>query len=272
VNEMESTDFAASRRKPPAPAGMAEEEWCLRLELAACYRLFDWLGWAESIYNHITVRLPGAEGQSETFLINPYGLHYAEVTASNLVKVDVDGRKVCDSPWPVNPAGFVIHSAIHRARPDAHCVMHTHTTAGMAVACKHDGLRSDNFYSANLHGLVAHHDFEGVTTSLDEQPRLVASLGACEVLVLRNHGLLTIGPHVPGAFARMWSTQRACEVQMAADSMNGRNRVVPDSVLAAMPVQMRAMTQAAGGTRRGELPFEALLRRASISYEMLAKA
>jgi ribulose-5-phosphate 4-epimerase/fuculose-1-phosphate aldolase len=138
------------------------------------------------------------------------------------------------------------------------------------VACKHDGLRSDNFYSANLHGLVAHHDFEGVTTSADEQPRLLASLGDCEVLVLRSHGLLTLGPHVPGAFARMWSTQRACEVQMAADSMQGPNRVVPEAVLTAIPTQMKAMTQAAGGTRRGELAFVALLRRAGVTYTALA--
>ena len=255
---------------PPAPAGMAEDEWLLRLELAACYRLFDWLGWSESIYNHITVRLPAAHDGAERFLINPYGLHYTEVTASNLVTVDVQGRQLCNGRWPVNPAGFVIHSAIHRARPDAHCVMHTHTTAGMAVACKHEGLRYDNFSAANLYGLVAHHDFEGVTTSADEQPRLVASLGAAEVLVLRNHGLLSVGPHIPGAFARMWSVQRACEVQLATDAMAGANRSIPAAVLAAMPQQLQAMTQAAGATRRGELPFQALLRRAGIAYAALA--
>lgn len=255
---------------PPAPVQMSEEEWSMRLELAACYRLFDWLGWSESIYNHITMRLPAEAGKPEAFLINPYGLHYSEVTASNLVTVDVEGRTLGVSPWPVNPAGFVIHSAVHRARPDAHCVMHTHTTAGMAIACKQDGLRYDNFYAANLHGLVAHHDFEGVTTNADEQPRLVASLGQCEVLVLRNHGLLTVGPHVPGAFARMWSVQRACEVQVATDSMSGANRTIPPEVLAAMPQQLKAMTQAAGATRRGELPFQALLRRAGISYHALA--
>lgn len=260
----------ASLACPHTPQGMRREEWLLRLELAACYRLFDWLGWSESIYNHITVRLPALPGQPERFLINPYGLHYTEVTAGNLVTIDVEGNKVCDSPWPVNPAGFVIHSAIHRARPDAHCVMHTHTTAGMAVACKHDGFRYDNFYAANLHGLVAHHDFEGVTTNEDEQPRLVASLGDGEVLVLRNHGLLTLGPHVPGAFARMWSTQRACEVQVMTDSMAGPNRAIPQSVLAGMPRQLQAMTQAAGNARRGELPFQALLRKAGISYQMLA--
>jgi ribulose-5-phosphate 4-epimerase/fuculose-1-phosphate aldolase len=255
---------------PPAPSHMTQQEWSLRLELAACYRLFDWLGWSESIYNHITVRLPEALGQPEAFLINPYGLHYTEVTASNLLTIDIEGRKLSKSDWPVNPAGFVIHSAIHRARPDAHCVMHTHTTAGMAVACKQSGLRYDNFYAANLHGLVAHHDFEGVTTDAEEQPRLVASLGNCEVLVLRNHGLLTVGPHLPGAFARMWSVQRACEVQAVTDAMSGPNRTISADVLAAMPGQLQAMTQAASSTRRGDLPFQALLRRAGISYDTLA--
>ena len=140
----------------------------------------------------------------------------------------------------------------------------------MAVACKEEGLRSDNFYSANLHGLVAYHDFEGITTSADEQPRLVNDLGQCEVMILRNHGLLTIGPDVFGAFARMWSAQRACEVQCLADSMNGPNRPVSDAVLAILPSQLKPMTAAAGEAARGELPFEALLRKAGIAYTDLA--
>jgi ribulose-5-phosphate 4-epimerase/fuculose-1-phosphate aldolase len=247
------------------PAGVGGDEWALRLELAACYRLFDWLGWSESIYNHITLRVPSPGGH-EAFLINPFGLHYGEVTAGNLVKIDADGRVLDGSSWPVNPAGFVIHSAIHRARADAHCVMHTHTTAGMAVACKEGGLRSDNFYSAALHGLVAYHPFEGVTTSAEEQPRLVASLGEREVLVLRNHGLLTVGPHVPGALGRMWSVQRACEVQLASDSMAGPSQPVPPAVLDAIPGQLRPMAAAGGAARRGELAFEALLRKARIAY------
>jgi ribulose-5-phosphate 4-epimerase/fuculose-1-phosphate aldolase len=243
------------------PSHFALDEWGLRLELAACYRLFDALGWAESIYNHITLRVA-----DDAFLINPFGLHYGEVTAANLVKIDARGRTLDDTPWPVNPAGFVIHSAIHAARPDAHCVMHTHTTAGMAVACKQDGLRSDNFYSAALHGLVAYHEFEGITTQPDEQPRLLASLGEREVLILRNHGLLTVGPHVPGAFGRMWSVQRACEVQAASDAMAGANREVPRAVLQAIPEQLKPMAQVAGTARRGELAFQAALRKARITY------
>lgn len=250
--------------------GMTDAEWQSRLELAACYRLFDWLGWSESIYNHITLRLPAQDDLAETFLINPYGLHYGEVTASNLVKIDLEGRKLDNSPWPINPAGFVIHSAVHRARRDAHCVMHTHTTAGMAVACKESGLRADNFYSVYLHPHVAYHAFEGITTSPEEQPRLLASLGDKEVLFLRNHGLLTCGAHVPAAFSRMWSAQRACEIQLATDSMAGPNRPVPPEVLSAIPAQLKPMEAAAGAVRFGELPFKALLRRAGIAYADIA--
>src|SRR4051794_38539817 len=141
------------------PAEIREEEWQLRLELAACYRLFAHLGWTEMIFNHITLRVPGPEPE---VLINPYGLHYSEGTARNLVKVDLAGQVLGQSAYPINPAGFVIHAAIHRSRPDAHCIIHTHTTAGIAVACKHEGLAFDNFYSAQFWGRVAYHDFEGV--------------------------------------------------------------------------------------------------------------
>ena len=177
-----------------SPAGMQAAEWELRLELAACYRAFDWMGWSELIYNHITARVPGP---ARHYLINPYGLWYSEVTASNLVKVNLAGEAVDGSKYPVNRAGFIIHSAIHGAREDAHCVIHTHSTAGSAVACKKEGLRFDNFYSAVLYGEVAYHEFEGVTTDPAEQPRLVASLGKKAVLILRNHGLLVACPGIP---------------------------------------------------------------------------
>jgi len=249
------------------PSGMSEQEWTLRLELAACYRLFEWIGWAEMIFNHITVRVPGSPDASPQYLINPYGLHYTEVTARNLVKIDTEGRKVDRSPHEVNPAGFVIHSAIHRVRHDAQCIMHTHTTAGMAVACKAEGLRHDNFYSAMMHGRVAYHDFEGITTDLLEQQRLVASLGDRDVLILRNHGLLATGPHVPGAFRTMWNLQRACEVQVASDSMRGDNLPVPRSVLERIPEQRKPLL--ATQQRAGELMFDAILRRAGISYANL---
>src|SRR5512134_3216861 len=192
------------------PAAMSAEEWGIRLELAALYRAFDWLGWTESIYNHITARVPGAERH---YLINPYGLNYNEVTATNLVKVNLAGESVDGSKYPVNRAGFVIHSAIHAAREDAHCIMHTHTTAGLAIACQRDGLLSDNFYSALTHGHVAYHEFEGVTVRDDEKPRLVRSLGDKSYLILRNHGLLVCGRTVPEAFLRMWTIERACQIQ-----------------------------------------------------------
>ena len=243
------------------PEGMSAGEWQSRLELAALYRAFDWLGWTELIYNHLTLRVPGPERR---YLINPYGLWYSEVTASNLVKVNLAGDPVDGSKHPVNRAGFVIHSAIHAAREDAHCVIHTHTTAGSAVACKKEGLRFDNFYSAVLFGQVAYHDFEGVTTDPAEQPRLVKSLGAKTVLVLRNHGLLALGRSVPEAFSIYWTLQRACEIQAAADAMRGENLPVARRVLDETPARVEAFR---GGPRPGGLAFDALLRRAGIRYE-----
>ena len=249
---------------PARPADIGADEWALRLELAACYRLFSHLGWTEMIFNHITQRVPGAEPQ---FLINPYGLHYSEVTARNLVKIDLQGRVIGESAYPINPAGFVIHAAIHANRPDAHCIIHTHTTAGIAVACKKEGLRYDNFYSAQFWGSVAYHDFEGVTTDIAEQERLVASLGKADVMILRSHGLLVIGPSIPEAFIRSWSLQRACEVQLAAGSMPGPNHEIPESVLRAIPEQQKPMR--AGHTRPFQPVFDAMLRVAGIRREDL---
>ena len=196
-------------------AEMSREEWDARVQLAACYRIFDMLGWTEMIFNHITLRVPGPQRH---FLINPYGLWYREVTASNLVKIDLDGNRIGPSEWSVNRAGFVIHSAIHEAREDAHCIMHTHSTAGMAIACQRDGLAPDNFYSALIHDDVAYHDFEGVTVRDDEKPRLVRSLGDKSYLILRNHGLLVCGRTAPEAFLRMWTIERACQIQQTAQA------------------------------------------------------
>jgi ribulose-5-phosphate 4-epimerase/fuculose-1-phosphate aldolase len=208
-------------KQPPALAP-APEEWALRVALAGCYRLFDHLGWTEMIYNHITVRVPGPEHH---FLINPFGLHYSEVTASNLVKIGLDGRIVGPSAYPVNPAGFVIHSAIHAAVPEARCIMHTHTTAGMAIASSQRGLAPTNFYSASMVGAVAYHDFEGLTVRDDEKPRLVASLGNKRALILRNHGLLVHGPTIADAFNVLYRLQRACEVQIATSAIDEGIRI-----------------------------------------------
>jgi ribulose-5-phosphate 4-epimerase/fuculose-1-phosphate aldolase len=208
------------------PAGFTSEEWDARVQLAAAYRIFHLLGWTELIYNHISLRLPGA---ATHFLINPFGLHYSEVTASNLVKIDLAGNVVGESRWPVNPAGFTPHATIHAHIPAAHCVMHTHTTAGMAVACLDEGLSMSNFYSAQLHGKLAYHDFEGITVHADEGPRLVASIGGKPAVILRNHGLLAWGESLPRAFAILWLLQRACEIQVATLSM-GRPRLIGEDV------------------------------------------
>ena len=209
-----------------ARTGIAAEEWTARVQLAAAYRIFNLLGWTELIYNHISLRVPG---DGNHFLINPFGLHYSEVTASNLVKIDLAGNIVGESKWPVNPAGFTPHATVHANIPDAHCVMHTHTTAGLAVACLEDGLSMSNFYSAQLHGKLAYHDFEGITVHPDEGPRLLASIGNRQAVILRNHGLLAWGGTIARAFAILWLLQRACEIQLATLSM-GRARAIPDEV------------------------------------------
>jgi ribulose-5-phosphate 4-epimerase/fuculose-1-phosphate aldolase len=233
---------------------MEKTEQELRVELAACYRIFDYLGWTELIYNHITVKLPGNDHH---FLINPYGLHYSEVTASNLVKVDIDGNIMEDTGYTVNPAGILIHTAVHGAREDVQCITHTHTDAGMSVACSTGGLRTDNFYSALLQNRVAYHDFEGLTVLDDEKPRLIANIGNRNLLILRNHGLLTCGRSIPEAFYNMWALQRSCEVQVACDA-TGKNIIpVSDEILAKAE---QLMTIQSAGTPAGQLEFSALVR------------
>ena len=206
--------------KPSMQPDMHVDEWQARVELAACYRVFAMLGWTEMIYNHITLRLPDSVFKGEKqFLINPFGLHYCEVTASNLVKINIHGKILDDSIYPVNPAGFTVHAAIHDSLPDAHCIMHTHTTAGLAVACSAAGLVQNNFYAAQLHDLVAYHDFEGITIHADEAPRLLKNIGIKPAVILRNHGLLAWGQTLPQTFVTLWTLQRACEIQLAALSM-----------------------------------------------------
>lgn len=209
------------------PKRIAETEWDARVQLAAAYRIFAHLGWSELIYNHISLRVPG---EDDHFLINPFGLHYREVTASNLVKVDAEGRTVGESDWPINPAGFTFHGAIHTTLPDAHCVMHMHTTPTMAVCCLEEGLSFTNFYAAQLWGKVAYHDFEGITVHSEEGARILASAAGQPVLLLRNHGPVVMGHTLPQAFSLMWLLQRACEVQVTSQSL-GRLRNLPEDVL-----------------------------------------
>lgn len=257
------TDIVA-QAQALCPAGMDPAEWRARVELAACYRVFDQLGWTELVFNHITVRVPG---DRPAFLINPFGLNYEEVTARNLVKVGHDGVPLEPTDYHVNRAGFVIHSAVHQARADAHCVMHTHTTAGMAIACKRDGLGHDDFYGAELFGDVAYHDFEGITVHDDEGPRLVASLGGKRVMVLRNHGMLVTGSNVFNAFRWMWTLQRACEVQVMADSLGGPNLPLADEVRAACARDARAFEPKETLER---MLFTSVLRRGRVDAASLA--
>jgi ribulose-5-phosphate 4-epimerase/fuculose-1-phosphate aldolase len=235
-------------------APMTDAECVLRVQLAACYRIFAMLGWTELIYNHITVRVPGPERH---FLINPFGLTYTEVTASNLVKIDLDGQPVEPTPHRVNPAGFTLHSAIHRGVEGAHCVMHTHTTAGCAVAGSAAGLSMDNFYAAQLHGRIAYHDFEGVTVHADEGPRVVQSIGNRPAVILRNHGLLAWGGTVPLAFAMLWTLQRACEIQVAGAAL-GPTVPVPESVQRRASADALQFDPRYGG---GADMFDALVRQ-----------
>ena len=222
------TIYLQTAARPAKDLPMADAERKARVELAACYRIFDMLGWTEMIFNHITLRVPGAEPR---FLINPFGLHYREITASSLVLIDLEGNALRETKWPVNRAGFVIHSAIHGAIPQAHCVMHTHTTNGVAVASLKNGLSSDNFYGAMLHGRVAYHELQGVTVDLAERESLVRDLGDKHVMILRNHGLLSWGRNVAEAYLRLWTLQRACDVQVAAGQAGGAvNRLSPEII------------------------------------------
>ncbi len=198
------------------PLQCADAEWHARQDLAACYRIFHLLGWTELIYNHISLRVPGPERH---FLINPFGLHYSEVCASNLVKVDLQGRLLSESRWGINAAGFAPHAALHASVDGAHCVMYTHTTTGMAVASSAAGLSISNFYAAQLGGRVAYHDFEGITVHADEGARLVADIGARPAVILRNHGLLAWGGTLASTFYTLWILQRACDVQVAGAAL-----------------------------------------------------
>jgi len=232
-------------------------EWSQRIKLAATYRIFDYLGWTSLIFNHITVRTPGSE---HNFLINPFGLRYDEVTASNLVKVDSAGKNVKGpnyEDWDINEAGFTIHSAIHNNVEDALCIMHTHTPAGLAVACKKNGLTNTNIYSSMIFDRVSYHNFEGVTLRNDEQERLLESMGSNPLLILRNHGLLATGRTIEEAFVRLWTLQMACETQILTESMAGPNIEVTRDATA---YNMREVRLFSDTPRETDKSFDALVR------------
>lgn len=225
---------------PTAPT----EELRLRRELAAVYRLVAHFRMTDLIFTHISVRLPGPDHH---FLINPYGLLFEEITASNLVKIDLSGHPVEETRHSVNPAGFVIHSAIHAARPDAQCVLHTHTRAGCAVAAQEEGLLPLNQISMEFHGRLGYHSYEGVALNLAEQRRLVADLAGHPAMILRNHGLLTVGETPAQAFLRMYYLDKACEIQTTAMA-GGAKLVLP-------PPEVRELTarQLAGEEHESDL-------------------
>lgn len=229
-------------------------EWQMRVDLAAAYRLVALYGWDDLIFTHLSARIPDSEGH---FLINPYGWMFDEITASSLVKVDMDCRKVMDSPHDVNPAGFTIHSAIHAVRHDANCVMHTHTVAGVAVSAQAEGLlplsQQSLFPLANL----AYHDYEGLALREDEKARLQADLGQANSMILRNHGLLSCGDTVANAFLNLFILQRACEIQIAAQAGGKALVQVPQVIVAGIAQAAAQVTRGLGGN----LAWPALLRR-----------
>ena len=204
---------ALETRVPTLKGKISEEEWAVRVDLAATYRLVHHYGWDDMIFTHISARVPGPEHH---FLINPYGLLFDEITASNLVKIDLDGNKVEESPYPVNPAGFTIHSAIHGAREDAQCVIHLHSTDGVAVSAQEHGLLPLDQHAMMLLSDRAYHDYEGIALDLDERERLVHDIKDKNVMLLRNHGTLTTGKNCADAFLRMYYLERACSMQVRA--------------------------------------------------------
>ena len=229
----------------------SEAEWEARVELACAYRLFDHFGWHSLIYNHITLRIPGPERH---FLINPFGLMYREVTASNLLKVDLDGNKLTPSHWEVWEAGFVVHSAVHRVREDVRCVMHTHTVAGIAVACQADGLLPLDLTSLLFTNRIAYHELEGITTDRAECDRIAADLGDRTVMILRNHGLLTCGATVADAFQEMYQLEQACRVQLAAQSSGAQLNFPP------VEIGRKTAVRSGGMSRLNALQWAAMRR------------
>ena len=229
-------------------------EWQTRVDLAACYRLIAMYGWDDLVFTHISARVPGSDGH---FLINPYGMMFEEITASSLVKVDLQGNKVMDSPYPVNPAGFTIHSAVHEARHDVACVLHTHTRAGIAVSTQKNGLRPLSQASLFPLASVAYHDYEGVALNAEEKPRLVADLGNKMALILRNHGLLTGGPTIADAFLAMYILETACQIQVMAQSTGQELTEISPQILAGIAAQSKEVTKGLGGA----LAWPGLLRK-----------
>jgi ribulose-5-phosphate 4-epimerase/fuculose-1-phosphate aldolase len=243
---------------------VSPEEWRLRVDLAACYRLVALFGWTDLVFTHISARIPGPEHH---FLINPYGMLFEEITASSLIKVDQQCNKLSESPYPVNPAGFTIHSCIHDARHDVGCVLHTHTRAGVAVSAQKEGVLPISQQSTFVLASLAYHDYEGVALRDDEKPRLQADLGEANFLMLRNHGLLTVGKTVPDAFLAMYLFETTCQIQVAAQAGGGELVRVDPRIIEGTRHAMKVQTGAQGGA----FAWPAMLRkldRSNPGYEM----
>ena len=235
---------------------VSAEEWQVRVDLAACYRLVALYGWDDIVFTHISARVPGPHhNDPHHFLINPYGMMFEEITASSLVKVDERCNKVLDSPYPVNPAGFVIHSAIHAGRPDVQCVLHTHTPDGIAVAAQKDGLLPISQQATIALSSIAYHGYEGIAVNDAEKPRLVNDIGSSTNFILRNHGLLTVGPAVADAFLAMYNLQRACEIQVRAQAAAVIE--VDPRIVAGVKANVEMVTKGMGG----QIAWPALLRK-----------
>ncbi|MBA2723481.1 MAG: class II aldolase/adducin family protein [Methylibium sp.] len=247
---MNAADLVIESRRTHASPG----EWQARVDLAAAYRLVAHFRWDDLVFTHITLRVPGTDDQ---FLINPYGLLFDEITASSLVKIDLSGNKLDDTPFAVNPAGFTIHSAIHAARHDAACVLHTHTLNGVAVAAQAGGVLPISQQSIFVLAGLKYHDYEGVALRDDEKPRLVADLGESNFLVLRNHGLLTLGATVADAFLNMYLFEAVCAIQVRAQAGGGELRRIEPGIIATAQQQAQQVTRGQGGA----LAWPALLRR-----------
>lgn len=240
---------------PSLQGKISAEEWRTRIDLAAAYRLVALMGWDDMVYTHITAKIPGPEHH---FLINPYGMMFDEITASSLVKVDLAGNVVMDSPFPINPAGFTIHSAVHAAREDAGCVLHTHSVNGVAVSAQADGVLPISQQSIFVLSSLGYHDYEGVALRDDEKPRLVRDLSNNNFFMLRNHGLLTVGQSVADAFMAMYTFESVCMIQVRAQSGGGRLAMIDPAIIATSAQQAQQVTKGMGS---GALNWPGLLRR-----------
>lgn len=257
---------AKAQISPDVRSQVSPEEWETRVKLAACYRLIAHFGWDDLIFTHISAKVPG----TEHFLINPYGKMFHEITASSLVKVDLKGEKVQPSPDDINPAGYTIHSAIHEVRPDVHCVLHTHTAAGIAVSAQKQGLLPVSQQSLFVLSSLAYHAYEGVALDHDEKARLQHDLGTATFLILPNHGLLTAAPTIEDAFLSMYTLQRACEIQVLAQAGGVELTYVPQQVLdgAKKMVEGVLKTNAASGAAIAWNPLIRLLDQRNPGYEL----